>query len=92
MNSVGSACLAQLTRHLGAAAASAPKQTARVMVNLEWNSIDEPEEVKALAKALVEGGFQTAESGQALFQLANNELGDLEAAEVLDISQNLIML
>ena len=31
MNSVGSACLAQLTRHLGAAAASAPKQTARVM-------------------------------------------------------------
>ena len=33
-----------------------------------------------------------AESGQPLIQLANNELLDLQASEILDASENLIML
>eukprot|EP00439_Symbiodinium_sp_Y106_P086677 s97_g35.t1 len=61
-------------------------------VSLEWNTIDDPEAVRDLAIALSGAKLMVAESGQPLIQLANNELLDLQASEILDASENLIML
>lgn len=61
-------------------------------VSLEWNTIDDPEAVRDLANALSGAELMMAEAGQPLIQLANNELLDLQASEILDASANLIML
>lgn len=92
MNSITSDCLRQLVGWASEPSKASQAQAVHLTVNLEWNSIDDPEQVKALAKALLDGGFQATESGQALFQLANNELRGLPASEILDASANLIML
>lgn len=92
MNSITSDCLRQLVGWASEPSKASQAQAVHLTVNLEWNSIDDPEQVKALAKALLDGGFQATESGQALFQLANNELRGLPASEILDASANLIIL
>ncbi|CAJ1425889.1 unnamed protein product [Effrenium voratum] len=89
MNHISSSAVWEMVRLL-----ALPKEECelRVTVNLEWNVVDDPEAVRALARALACSGLAADVAGQPLFQLANNELEGLEPSEVLDESKNLIML